>query len=369
MKTKQKDAHQLFRGGHFSIAAVLIAACMGTSGCRKEEEAPKQVVRPAKIMTVSAGEAGWKREFPAEIQAAQRAELAFNVAGTLTRLKVKEGEEVKAGTLIATLDNRDFVNNLAAARAKLNAAESQYNRQKQLFEQNVTTKSELEFHERQYKVQQAEIKIAEKKVADTQLKAPFTGRIARRFVDNHQEVNAKQPIVSLQDMSSYEVVVNIPENVIAPVKKRGKIKAFVTLPSLPDQKIELKLKELAAEADPQTRTYRTVLSMSAVEGAQILPGMTATVTGEAEPVEGADAEIIVPIAAVGANPDGSRFVWKLDDKMRVHKTPVTIGALKDAGAVISEGLKQNDRIVTAGVNDLTEGQQVRELASAEGGVK
>ena len=278
--------------------AALVALTFWAMGCSKKEEAPKKVVRPAKIMTVTAGEAGWKRDFPAEIQAAQRADLSFNVPGTLTRLNVKEGQEIKAGTLIASLDNRDFVNNLAAVRAKLNAAESQYNRQKQLFEQNVTTKAELEFHERQYKVQQAEIQIAEKKVADTQLKAPFTGRIARRFVENHQEVNAKQPIVSLQDMSSYEVVVNIPENVIAPVKKRGKIKAFATLPSLPDQKIELKLKELAAEADPQTRTYRVVLAMPAVEGAQILPGMTATVTAEAEASDGTDAEIIVPVAAV-----------------------------------------------------------------------
>lgn len=365
MKNKRGTVYR----NRYIPAAVLAAWTVCSPGCEKKEEAPKEVVRPAKIMTVTEGEAGWKRDFPAEIQAAQRADLAFNVSGTLTQLKVKEGQEVKAGTLIASLDNRDFVNNLAAVRAKLNAAESQYNRQKQLFEQNVTTKSELEFHERQFKVQQAEIQIAEKKVADTQLKAPFNGRIAKRYVDNHQEVTAKQPIVSLQDMSSYEVVVHIPENVIAPVKKRGKIKAFVKLPSLPDEKIELKLKELAAEADPQTRTYRVVLTMPAVEGTQILPGMTAVVTGEAEAAEGPDAEIIVPIAAVGTDADGSRFVWKLDDGMRAHKTPVKVGALKGAGAVISKGLKSNNRIITAGINDVTEGQKVRDLPSSEGGEK
>lgn len=351
------------------LSAATLATALASVGCEKKKEAPKDVVRPAKIMTVTVGDAGWVRDFPAEIQAADRADLSFNVPGTLKLLKVKEGEDVAEGALIAKLDDRDAANNLAAVRAKLDAAESQFKRHTELFAQNVTTKAELELHERQFRIQQAEIQIAEKAFADTQLKAPFSGRIAKRYMDNFQEVAAKQAVVSLQNLSSFEVIVNVPENIMSPVKKRGKLRAFVSLPSLPDQKIELSLKELASQADPQTRTYRVVLAMPAVEGVRILPGMTATVTAEAEAPEGAEAEIIVPVAAVGANEDGSRFVWKVDGSMKVSKAAVTVGALKADSAVITTGLKPNDRIVTAGANELTEGQEIRDMAAAEGDKK
>jgi RND family efflux transporter MFP subunit len=339
------------------IAAVLLCA-----GCNTEAPPQKNVVRPAKIMTVLPTLQGWKRDFPAEIQAARRVDLAFNLAGTLKQLKVNEGEDVKAGQLIAKLDDRDLRNKLEADRARLNAAESAYKRAQQLYDNEVSTKADLEFKERQYKVEQAEINISEKAVADTALTAPFAGRIVKRLVDNFQEVNTKQPVVSLQDISSMEVVVNIPENIVAPVRKKGSVKGVVTLQAVPDKQFPLTLKEFASEADPQTRTYRLTLAMSAPEGIRILPGMSAAVSLEVAPLETGNDEIAVPIAAVGANEDGSRFVWKVDNAMKVKRTSVQVGRLKGDSAIIISGLKENDRVVTAGINDLSEGQEIRDMA-------
>jgi RND family efflux transporter MFP subunit len=201
----------------------------------------------------------------------------------------------------------------------------------------------------------------------TYLRAPFTGVIAKRYVDNFQEVRAKQAVLSLQDITHIESLVDIPENVMATVK-RGTTSAYAEFAAAPGKQYELEIKEVAAKADPRTQTYLAVLTMKAPEGVNILPGMTATVVASAQLGESSGEKHVVPAIAVFADEAGNSNVWVVDpDSMTVHKRKVTTGNLTGKDSIqILEGLNSGEKIAVTGVVQLREGVQVRDLSELEG---
>jgi RND family efflux transporter MFP subunit len=341
-------------------AILITALACGFTACAKdtEKDTIKEVVRPAKILSVGEGGDGAHRQFPGKVRAAQQVDMSFNFAGTLTKLPVKEGDNVEKDQLLAQIDPRDYKNTVAAERAKLAQSKASYERHKQLVKDEVTTPAEFDRVQRKYEVQKVALKIAQKALSDTSLKAPFPGRVAVRYVDNFKEVQAKEPVVSIQDVTSLEVVVNVPESVIAPMRERNSVPARAEFPVAPGREFDLNIREFASEADPQTQTYRVVLAMPAPKDINILPGMTTTVFAKTGISSGG---FLVPLTAVLADEAGKRFVWIVDQAMKVQKTQVEVGEVTGSHIRITKGLKSEDRIVSAGVNYLTSGQQVSEL--------
>lgn len=201
---------------------------------------------------------------------------------------------------------------------------------------------------------------------DTRLTAPFSGVVARRFVENFEFVQVRQPIVSLQDVSVIEVVINVPESDLLTRREEKAYIAFASFEGLPDEQFELELKEFATDADPATQTYEATLTMQAPDGVNILPGMTATVRAYPRYLAEGDAEAYaVPIDAVPIDGLGNYYVWTLTpeegDVWTTHRTEVQVGNLTGDSAVVTAGLHIGDRVATAGVHFLREGQRVRLL--------
>ena len=187
--------------------------------------------------------------------------------------------------------------------------------------------------------------------------------IAQRFVDNFQDVKPKQPILALEEVSHVELLVNVPENVIAMAKsvEREDIKAAAQFSSAPGKQFPLQLKEFATKSDSATQTYQVVLQMPQPEDLNIFPGMTASVTLSLGSSAAADKQVLIPAIAVVAKPDGTSYVWVVDSKqMMVHPQDVNVGAISGSKDIqILEGLKGGETIVIAGVLKLQEGMKVR----------
>ena len=203
---------------------------------------------------------------------------------------------------------------------------------------------------------------AANRLKDTSLKAPFDGIISKRFVENFQKVQTKEPIANLQDITSIEVLINIPALLMAALKKGGTPDIQASFESIPGKDFPLTVKEYSTQADPATQTYQVVLEMEQPEGAEILPGMTAMVKAIADiqaqtPVQ----TIIIPAIAVLNAPGNQPFVWLLDnDQTTVHKTQVSIGRMEGSKNIfIKEGLKDGDTVIIAGITQLEEGMKVR----------
>jgi len=214
----------------------------------------------------------------------------------------------------------------------------------------------------------AEIKALEAAVANAKnqldyavLTAPFDGNVAARYVDNFQTVQAKQTIVRLLDVSKIEVTIQVPESLIALVPRVKKTRCVFK--AVPGKEFVGQITKIGSEASQTTRTYPVTVAVDQPEDALILPGMAATVSRHPEDEEDAAApELIVPPSAVFAAEAGQgSSVWVVGADKKVVRKAVTTGELTPVGLVVTEGLKPGDLVVTAGVNSLREGQEVKLL--------
>ncbi len=359
---------------------LLLAAC----GKDEEPQAAKEAVRPVKMMTVTSSTDAAQLKFPGMVRAAKRADLAFQVGGTLKLFPVDEGQVVKMGQLIGQLDQRDFQNSLRIAqgqldkaKAALESAQSEYERILRIQKQDPGAASESMVVKRREAVDQSRAQVvsaqaavdtARDQLSYTTLKAPFGGLVSKRYVDNYQEIRAKEPVVSLDDLSSVEILVDVPELIVATFKEGEETRVTAEFATVPGKQYPLKIKERASRADPKTQTYQVVFRMPQPDDINVLPGMTATVTGSTRMQQEAKEEFVVPAIAVVADAAGIPNVWVIDKKtMKVQRRAVKTGDLRGSDSIeIVEGLKSGETIAISGVSRLREGMQVSDLSQMEG---
>ncbi len=336
------------------------------SGCEQEPVEQAPVVRPIKIMTVGEAGAAADREFPGTIKATQHAELSFEVSGLIIERLVKEGQRVKKGDELARLDDRNYQAELDKVAARLREARSELDRSQRIYEQNpgAISTQKIDTDRKSVEVAEAEIRIAEKAVEDTVLRAPFDGTVARRLVEDFQNVLAKEPVMILQDISLLEIEISVPERDMT----RGattrtveqiteKAQPRVEVSSLPGRSYPARVSEVATTADPVTRTFQIRLVFEPPEDdTAILPGMTARVL--ANPLT--EDVMRLPSHAAFADESGAAQVWLVDPStMTVARRPVQLGELTGGDVEILEGLAEGDQVAISGVSQLRDGMQVR----------
>lgn len=344
--------------------ATLVVSSM--SGCKCGKEEPPPVIRPVKTIVVGGSTSKDERSFSGRVEAWKDADLSFQVPGKLTNFPVKEGQSFKTGELIGQLDARDFEQVLASKKAMKEKAKQDMERYKQLYAKDAVGLADLQTKERNFEVTTADYKIAEKKVEDTKLVAPFDGQVSRKLVDEHQEVQAKQPIVSFQDLTKLKIKIDVPEALVAQAKKGAKVTFVATFDNVPDKKFSLTLHEFGSQADSVTQTFPATFIVDERTEATILPGMTAVVLADLSTLSGMPAAIAfnVPVSAVFTDPEGKQSVWIVNkETMTVHQQPIEAGKLVGDQMQIKSGLKGGETIVTAGTHVLQEGMKVRLLES------
>ncbi len=356
-------------------------------GCQ-EEIPKKEMIRPVRAIQVSDPSEFAKRWFPGQAKAIQEVDLSFRVAGPLITLPVKVGDQVRKGRELARIDPRDFEVNLrdakgqlAREKAVLERAESDYERVLRIRKKDTGAVSQamvdrsrqvMDSAKAQLRSLKAAVDSAGDQLSYSHLKAPFDGIISATYVENFEDVKAKQPIVRLIDHSEIEMIVNIPENLISHadyLKTAGKV-LRVRFDPFPGREIEAQIKEIGKEASKTTRTYPVTLVMDQPADIKILPGMAGNAASTAPPpgIKG-QSQIVIPETAVFSTNENKTYVWIINEKSKkVSKQEVKSGKLLGSGITIREGIEPGEWIATAGVHYLKEGQQVRILSASTGEV-
>jgi multidrug efflux system membrane fusion protein len=348
--------------GYCKILLVILVATVLSSCKNKEETAAPEPIKPVKLHAVQVGHAQLNMSLPGKVRAARRSELSFKVSGPLEKLPVDEGQVVKKGDLIAQILPRDFQTAINEAKARELEAEQQYQRYKELYSKRQVSKADFDRYRASRDVARARLEDAQNALKDTTLRAPFAGVIAKRYVENFEKVQAKEPIVYLQLIDELEILVDVPELMIAQFGQGGKIDVVAEFDAVAGNQYQLTVKEYSTDADPATQTYQMVLAMDQPEEANILPGMTAKVTASVQ--EGNDvgsSSILIPAIAVLNDADKKDYVWVFDrNSSKVSKVLVKIGSLKGSkNILVEDGLKGGDEIVIAGITKLRDGMTVR----------
>jgi RND family efflux transporter MFP subunit len=318
-------------------------------------------VRPV-LSVVVADAAGLDgRRFPGQAKATQELNLAFEVPGRLIERPVEVGDRVELGQVLAELDPRDFAAALKSAEAELKRDQVNFKRAEGMLAEDVISRAEYDRLEARRDIAEANVELAAKAMADSVLRAPFSGTVAATYVENYENVQAKQEIMRLLDASKIEMVIQIPESMISNTPYVRDIQ--VRFDPFPETVLPASIKEVSNEASRTTRTYPVTLIMEPPEGVEILPGMAGEVWGRVElPEDLPESGIEVPTAAVfadDASDSEQSYVWVVDEETRsVSRRPVKIVRFSALGVLV-QGVEPGERIVTAGVNSLREGQTVR----------
>jgi RND family efflux transporter MFP subunit len=350
-----------------STAAVFLMACG-----QESEKTTEEVARPVKMLKLDVAGVGEVLEYPGKVSPVQDAEMAFEVAGKIIEFPVDEGQAVKKGDILARLDPRDFEANLEAKAAKERAAKATYERNKAVHKEGVISDQQLDVIRKNYEVAKAEADTGRKALEDAVLRAPFSGKVARKIKADFKNVKAKEPVLILQDDSSLEITINFPENDAVRIrpgltleerrKNAALVKPVAVITSIPDRIFPLQLKELATMADPVTRTFPATFTFAAPDDVTVLPGMTARVRLTIPSESSLSGEFTIPASAVRTDESNKAFVWVVDiTSMTVKQTSVEVGELTGTSVAVLKGLKSGDTIAVSGVHQLREGIPVRRL--------
>jgi membrane fusion protein, multidrug efflux system len=344
--------------------AAALAAALVLAGCARQEPAPEPI-RSVKVLTVGMDSFESSHEFAGEVRPRIESRLGFRVAGKIVRRQAEVGRRVKAGEVLAQLDPQDFNLAAAAARAQVNAAQTNrdlaaadFRRYQALREQNFISGAELERRETTLKAAQAQLDQAQAQLAAqgnqaayTTLVADAAGVVTAIEAEPGQVVSAGQPVVRIAQDGPRDVVFAVPEDKVASIKPG----TDVSVRSWSDNsRLTGKVREVAAAADPVTRTYPIKV---AVDGSTLTLGATVYVSPPSLGMAGVQV-IKLPTSALRKEGNGTA-VWVLDKQtMTVKSQPVQVATADGNEAVIAAGLKPGMVVVAAGVHVLSPGQKV-----------
>jgi RND family efflux transporter MFP subunit len=323
------------------------------------------------------------------------------------RLKERQGQLDRARVDLVALQagdrpeqQRRLDAQVRAAEAKLANARSENERNRRLFQQRAIAREEAERSETNFRLAQEELTAAREarekgtvardedvaakeaeirglearvveaniQLQDSTLRAPYDGKIAQRFVEQNQNITAKQPVVKFQNVDEIEVAVDVPETVMAAdLRSADIVELLAEFSGAPGVRFPVHIEEMAQRADPVTQTFRVRVAMKAPSDVNLLPGMTATVTLTYRRARILDSRILVPITAVFKDAEGEQVAWVVGPEQTVTRRVVRLGEPTGGRIEILDGLQPGERIAVAGVTFLREGMKVRDLGDALGG--
>lgn len=351
------------------MRTVFIAVVFATAlaACSRPEPVPEPL-RAVRTITVGADPVATTQEYAAEIRARTESKLGFRVGGKLLRREVEVGDRVRPGQVLARLDPQDLRLGVEAAQAAVRAAQVELDlaqadlaRFRSLREQGFISAAELERHEARLKA--AEASFAQAKAQSgvqgnlatyAELRADVAGVVTAVEAEPGAVLAAGAPVLRLAHDGPRDAVFSVPEDGVdalrAIAQRPGAIKVRRWGEGQP--RVDARLREIAAVADPVTRTF---LAKADVGAAEVRLGQTATVIVEAPPTSGV---IRVPLGAL-VQRDGRTSVWVVDpQRSTVDLRQVTVGGVAGNDVVVAEGLDAGAVVVTAGVHVLAPGQQV-----------
>jgi RND family efflux transporter MFP subunit len=351
----------------------LALVCLSLSGCSEPPATTQsEAIRPVKSFLIETTASGAIRTFPARIDAGRKAELAFRVSGVLKQLEVKEGDQIQAGKLVAALDPTDLQLVYNDRKANFDKANRNFTRAKELIKQGNISKMDFDKLEADYKSASALLKAAQQDLNYTKLTAPFNGTIARLNIDNFEEVQAKQSILVLQDISELEVKFDVPESLLRGLTSEDRetakddVVVTVSFIDLPGKSYPLTFREITTLADAKTQTFQVTYTMQRLESANILPGMTAKVTVDFSKYRSGNNFYTVPASAIVGDYKLDPQAWVIEaESMTVQPRAVKIGRLLGENIEVYDGLASGERIVTAGTHALVKGMKVRLMPDKE----
>lgn len=359
------------RQGSAAAVALMLPLSILLAACSAETEPQAADVRPVRTITVETRNAGTPIALPGRIEAEDEVAFGFRIAGRIIENNTRLGDRLEPGQVLARLESQNELNSLRQAKAALAATQAQlvqarnhFERQQTLLEQGWTTRANFDQAEQarqtaqsQMDAAEAQLKAARDLVGFTELKADAPGVVTATGPGAGEVVQAGQVVFRVARKDGRDAVFDVPAQLIRTAPADPQI--TVRLADAPSISTQGRIREVAPQANPTTRTFEIKVGLTNPPpemrlGATVIGNMKT----DAIPV------IEVPASAL-TRTNQQPAVWVVDPSNNtVSMRNIDVVRFDPAHVVVSHGLDAGDVVVTAGVQALHPGQTIRLLGSA-----
>jgi RND family efflux transporter MFP subunit len=351
-----------------SLSLLLVfAGCPKTPVVRTPEETTIATQRAEALS--SANLSSSLPEYIATVRANEETDFSFKVGGILELIGPEahrdwdEGTAIKAGTVLARLQQGDFRNALASAKAGADLAASNNERLRKLLAANVVSKQEVDKAKADTETADAQLRQAEQNLRDSELRAPWDGVVLARYVNSGETVNSGKPVLRCGDIRTMSVELAVPDRLVGLFVVDKEIDVDISaLPGRPPFRGEIS--EVGVAASNAGRLYRVVIKVPNRDGI-IKSGMTATVKAGGVPLS-TTSQVLVPLSALIAPSSPAPGPGKSPSQLAVFVVQngkaslrlVKTGDIVASSIIVTEGLQASEEVVTKGASQLYDGAPV-----------
>lgn len=352
---------------------LIVVLSINITACKKKPEEVK-LIRAVKYVVIKNKEVDRERKFSGVTEAGTESKLSFKIPGSII-YRVNVGDNVSKGQIISKIDPETYLLQVEEAKASLEEekalqinAYSFYDKIRALYVNGNAAKADLESARSKYESSNAKMKVINKKIeiaklnlSYTNLRAPASGSIAATYAEINENIAAGEPIALLLYGSEKIVKVTLPETLIFKVKKGEKVS--ITFDAIPERHFDGTISEISSATTDSATSYPVTIEIINADS-NIKSGMSAevTFTFDIQDIESTSNVYVVP--SISLNKDNkSHYLYTVEEKGEgkgiVRRRDVQIGELVGGGIEIKSGLTSGDRVITAGVSKVNDGDIVK----------
>jgi len=333
------------------FSVLMLQGCMDQANGSIPEPEEKVAAIPVEVATVKSGDVAAYYTGTTTIESDEQATVVSQITGVVLSIHAEEGQYVKAGQLLVTVEPDRYQLEVERSRAALNRLEMEHRRKKELFEKKLVSADDFERVSAEYDAQKSEVGLAQLNLKYTKIVAPIDGYVSERMIRAGNLVELHQPVYRVTSYDPLLAVLHVPERELS--KLRHDLDVSVTLDALPGQTFAGKVTRISPVVDPDTGTFRVTAELNDPDRI-IKPGLFGRVDILYEMHENVP---LIPRSAV-ITEDENNHVFVIDKNNNAERRSIRLGYERNGVVEVVEGLGDGDQVVTAGKGSLSDGTLV-----------
>ncbi len=341
--------------GTFLTAAALsiasLSACSnGENNDNMNDDADSTLVIPVEVMDVSRGTISAYYSNTATLEAVEEANIVSKVRGIIQEINVEEGDEVRAGQVIAKIEDDQYRIEAERAKATLDRMYNDFQRNKELFDKQLISAEVYENSRFEYEAQKSAYELAQLNYQHTSIKSPISGVISERMVKKGNMIGIDQQVFRVTDFDPIQAILYVPEHERSKIKKGQR--AELLADAIPGTLFTGKIERISPTIDPATGTFKVTIYMDKNQD-YLRPGMFGRVKIVYDTRENTK---MIPKAAI-ISEDETQSVFVIKDSLAFRKT-IRTGYINGTNIEVIDGLEDGEIVVTTGQGSLTDSTKV-----------
>ena len=331
--------------------AFLNTSCTSETQSKDVTDEDSTAAIPVEMASAQRGTISAYYSTTATLEAEEEAMVVSKVRGIMEELKVEEGDYIRAGQVMAQLDDEQLQIEAQRAKATMDRLYNDYQRNQELYNKELISAEQFDNSRYEYESQKAAYELAKLNVEYSKIKAPISGVVSERMVKKGNMINTDQQMFKITDFDPLLAVLHVPEHEMNKLRK-GQT-ALIQADAVQGEQFSGEVLRISPVVNPETGTFKVTIAVSD-DTNRLKPGMFGRVRIVYDTRNNA---LMIPKEAV-MNEDGASSVYVINDKLVFRRT-IQTGYVNGSNIEVVNGLQDGDEVVTIGQSSLQDSALVQ----------